>query len=271
MRWTRRIWLEMLPFYALAGALTVSDAWGQVVLGRVTDRVFGVPLEHASVFLLTPDGAHAAVALSDKEGRYRLRAPTPGRYGLLVERFGYRAHLHAAVFLAAGDSLAVDLALDADPFVLDPVRVEGQRKAAESGRAAFAWRCALGLGYCFDPDSLQRMRPRFPSDVIRLGVPEMLVTYTGPFAPAFRPVNHWPCVRIFRDHSVEPISGEAFEAIGVGEIAAIEVYLSFAKTPLDVRSGLRAPLLWPDTEASMAARQAAHPCGVILVWTKAAW
>lgn len=259
------------PLWALAWAITVSGASGQVVRGRVTDRVFGLPLQHASVFLLAPDGAQVLAALTDRDGHYRLHAPAPGRYGLLVEHFGYRAHLHAALPMAAGDSLQVDLALDADPFVLDPLRVEAQRKALESGRAAFAWRCALGLGYCFDPDSLQRMGPRFPSDVIRLGVPEMLVTYTAPFSPTFRPVNHWPCVRIFRDHLVEPISGEAFEAIGVGNIAAIEVYLSFAKTPLDLRSGLRAPLLWSDTEEAMAGRQAAYPCGVIVVWTKAAW
>ncbi len=257
---------------AAIAALTSFPRGGvaQNVHGRVTDRVFEIGLSTASVFLLGPDGAQVSIGLSDDQGWYRLDAPRPGRYGLLVERFGYRAHMHALFTLSPGDSLRIDLAMDADPFVMDPIRVEAQRKGLESGRDGFSWRCALGTGYCFAPDSLQRMRPRFPSDVIRLGVPEMMVSYARGDIPAFRPVNHWPCVKIFRDHGVNPISPAALESIGMDDIVAIEVYLSFSKTPLDIRSGLRGPELWPETKIS-GRPEPTHPCGTILVWTRAGW
>ncbi len=263
--------LRILTIAALAALAAVPQGGlAQHVHGRVTDRVFRIGVSTASVFLLGPDGSQVSVALSDDQGWYHLRAPQPGPYGLLVERFGYRAHMHALFTLAAGDSLKVDLAMDADPFVMDPIRVEAQRRGLESGRAGFAWRCALGTGYCFDPDSIRRLGPRFPSDVIRLGVPEMLVSYTQGDTPVFRPVNYWPCVKIFRDHLVNPLSPAAFESIGLGDIVAVEVYMSFAKTPLDLRSGVRGPELWPEMPTT-GRPVPPYPCGAILVWTKAAW
>jgi hypothetical protein len=96
-----------------SGIVLVMKASGTLV-GRVTDAATRRPIEGA---LIVPaewnngDLAESVGALTDAEGRYRLRALPGKRSSLTVSADGYRALLGGGVLVPAGQSVTRDFAL----------------------------------------------------------------------------------------------------------------------------------------------------------------
>ena len=117
----------------LLASLAVPAALrAQTVAGRVTDER-GAPLPGATVTLVRPDAAPLRLGtVTDRDGRYRLRAPGPGAYGLRVTFVGYAAAARD-VAVPAGEAV-VDVALDPAALAGAEVVVEGTARV-EAGVA----------------------------------------------------------------------------------------------------------------------------------------
>ena len=94
--------------------------------GTVVDATTGAPVRVAVVSL---DGTDAR-ALTDAEGVFRLRAPSPGSYLLRVEGFGYRELRVTLVVSGPIDDLRIEL--EPLPILLDSITV-GQRRVDVDG------------------------------------------------------------------------------------------------------------------------------------------
>ena len=81
----------------LALALTGSLARAQEVTGTVRDEARQTPLAGAVVVLTASAGSRLSATLTDDAGRFRLRAPSAGTYGIRVDVIGYRS-VHVAPF-----------------------------------------------------------------------------------------------------------------------------------------------------------------------------
>lgn len=93
-----------------------------VVSGAVTEPD-GRPVLGALVALETPEGRRLRSALTDREGRFWLQAPAPGRYRLRVERLGYRSAVVGPFVLAAGEARREDVAVTGEPIRLQEMDV----------------------------------------------------------------------------------------------------------------------------------------------------
>jgi hypothetical protein len=111
-------WLLAL-FLALFAATPLT---AQTIHGVLVDSA-GRPVD-GTVVGLYPAGSGRAAAggLTDREGRFSLSAPVPGRYLVRAERVGYRPAL-AEVELAAGEAEEVRLTTAVRAFVLEPIEV----------------------------------------------------------------------------------------------------------------------------------------------------
>ena len=87
-------------------ALARTSAQAQVVSGQVVDSVSAMPVPRGFVVLLDRANAEVARGLADPDGRFTLRAPSPGTYRLRSERIGF----HLAV---------------SDPFTVSPEGITG--------------------------------------------------------------------------------------------------------------------------------------------------
>jgi hypothetical protein len=105
--------VEIEPGQVRSGVVLVMKASGTLV-GRVTDAATRRPIEGA---LIVPaewsngDLAESVGALTDADGRYRLRALPGKRSSLTVSADGYRALLGGGVLVAPGQSVTRDFAL----------------------------------------------------------------------------------------------------------------------------------------------------------------
>ena len=88
----------------LSATLASSAAAAQRVHGRVTDVASGAPLRGAIVSLVHAAGDGAATVLGDDDGRYELRAPHGGRYGLRIDLVGHQSVTLASCMLGADES-----------------------------------------------------------------------------------------------------------------------------------------------------------------------
>ena len=81
----------------LALALPGALARAQEVTGIVRDEARQTPLAGAVVVLTAPAGTRLSATLTDDAGRFRLRAPSAGTYGIRVDVIGFRS-IHVAPF-----------------------------------------------------------------------------------------------------------------------------------------------------------------------------
>ena len=122
--------MSFLP--ALLGAQ--SPATG-VVAGRVTARAdSGAPTPIAGATVVAP-GLRDARAITDDDGRFRLEGVPSGPLTVRVRRLGYRG-VARTLRVPAGDTARVDIALEAEARLLDPVRTDARSAEAEAFTAA---------------------------------------------------------------------------------------------------------------------------------------
>ena len=115
---------------ALAALSTGAGA--QVVRGVVVEGGSGRGLPGVVVVLLDSAGKRLAGVLVGDDGRYAIRAMTPGRYAVRAERIGYRADAPTTVTLGTGQTVDLRLETQPIPVVLGAVRVTGKSPCVAS-------------------------------------------------------------------------------------------------------------------------------------------
>lgn len=125
---SRRLGIAIAASFAAVLAAGGADAQQAVVTGQVVDARTGEPVAGASVHV--DDGLHGAV--SDARGNFRVTRVVRGQRTVWASAPGYA--LAGGPLLVAGDSAAVELALDPEPVRLDPIvattsRLEARRRA----------------------------------------------------------------------------------------------------------------------------------------------
>ena len=97
-------------------ALVPLDAYAQTAAleGQVTDAQGGA-VAGATVTATTP-GRAALAATTDGGGMFRFTALDPGTYSLTVALAGFRTERRAALAVAAGETLRIDVQLGLAPF-----------------------------------------------------------------------------------------------------------------------------------------------------------
>lgn len=103
-----------------AAAQSAQDAPLPVLTGRVVDRVSGVPVADAIVYVGREDRAIAA----GEDGLFQVRLK-PGYYQVEVSRLGY-AHLTTSVSIGADDR-GLTIEMEPEPMLLERVQVFGDR------------------------------------------------------------------------------------------------------------------------------------------------
>ncbi|MEX2530600.1 MAG: carboxypeptidase regulatory-like domain-containing protein [Gemmatimonadota bacterium] len=120
-----------LPF-SLAGGLRAEARPGgvepQSIEGVLLDASDGTPLAQGVVRLLDTGGEVLVATLTDADGEFSLAAPSAGEYRLEASRLGYHTD-ERAITLEPGETLRLELRLEPDAMLLDPLVVTGERAA----------------------------------------------------------------------------------------------------------------------------------------------
>lgn len=98
-----------------------------VIIGRVSDRDTGEPLEGASVFLAST----TVGTLTDESGDYRIRNVPQGAYNLIVSHIGYDLQATTPVHILHSDTLRYDSRLMPHVIDVQPMEVTASRSGIE--------------------------------------------------------------------------------------------------------------------------------------------
>lgn len=122
--------LGTLRTFVLAAMLwgVAAPAAGQVVTGRVVDGDTSEPLQGVFVVLLDGVGVERGAVLTNRDGRYLLHAPGPGRYAVHTERIGYDEETSASLELAADETRIHDVAIRTRAIPLASITVDGKQR-----------------------------------------------------------------------------------------------------------------------------------------------
>ena len=188
-------------------------------------------------------------AESDDSGRYRIAGVPAGRMQIQARRLGFRP-ASADVDVALGAESSASLTLGAAPHSLAPVLVRGSGKQYRGRMADFYKRRDTGFGRYMTKDEIDRMNPRFLTDVLRrfpgvtlvpgyMGVRQHVRLRSGRCAP-----------QIVMDGM--PLAGSSeldLDTITPYSVEALEVYNNGATAPVELQGRN-----WG--------------CGVIVIWTR---
>jgi hypothetical protein len=132
----------LLLALALAGAPASSAA--QTVAGTVVDRWTSAAIPGAVVVLLDTLGGRHDATISDAQGRYTVRASSPGAFRVRAERVGYSTASSPVLALAAGEQATHSLSIVPSVVTLDAVVARGARRRctvrpSSGAQAAIVW------------------------------------------------------------------------------------------------------------------------------------
>jgi hypothetical protein len=224
-----------------------AAAAAQVISGVVIEDGTDAPIAGALVELLE-QGSRAAQrsATTAAGGEFRLALPGAGEYRLRISRIGYLPVTTAMYTLAAGDSIHERLSMPRAPVALDTLRVE-RRDGRLTGFDKVMRRQRENNGI-FIPGAIFEMAdPPYPSQYLQYLIGALFTTSGGELRmPGAR------CTVLWIDEWHRPRSLSSLDQIPVSEFAAIEVYRTFRDVPEELQVHV-------------------YPCGLINVWTSAAW
>jgi hypothetical protein len=152
-------------FIALTLSVSAAPAAAQLVAGKLVDRATGKPLDGAFVVLLDSAGTKQGGLLTNREGRYFLRAPGPGRYTIRAERIGYASATSEPLVLAADETRVYDMSVSTQAIVLESIHVTAEQRCTvrpgSGARTAEVWdeaRKALQLAVWTEQQGVARYR-----------------------------------------------------------------------------------------------------------------
>ena len=226
-------------------ALTPArPACAQTVRGTVLDAETGAPIHMVDLTLLATDDSVAGVHVSDRDGRFVIRAPRAGSYRLRAARIGYGSFTTDVLVVETGHDAVVEVRLRSTAVPLDPVEAVVAGRTRRLSRVGFYNRQAMGFGYFRTPEDLEASHPAVPRDLFR-GMAGVRILRGGAVqALSFSQ----PCTLTVAIDGFVVDSGWT-DVVHVTDIEAIEVYPRPNGVPV-----------WMSGTLS--------PCGAILIWTK---
>jgi hypothetical protein len=213
---------------------------GRTLAGHVTGAD-SKPVAGAEVRLRASDVV-IAVARTDSAGRYAFVAiVAPAPHTIHVRRLGFRP----ATASVPDGAVVLDVRLDMMPAELDEVLVSARVQASRGRLMQFyANRERAQFGRFFDSEALEKVNPRLMSDLMR-HVPGVRLI-PGRLGSIVRIRGCRPLLWI--DGQRLP-GAELDEFVNMRDVAAVEVYNSFAGIPPQ----------YVDRQSN---------CGAVIVWTK---
>lgn len=127
-----------LPFVLLLCA--AAPAAAQTVDGRAVERETLRPVAAAFVVMLDSAGQPVAAARADSAGAFSVAAPGPGTFALNVQHARFGRTLTRGVPLAAGETVAVEVRMAADPSAAQAPRAGAPLAASRPARRGIAGR-----------------------------------------------------------------------------------------------------------------------------------
>jgi hypothetical protein len=141
---TRMPRFDRVLLLALALAVAPGSSAAQTVAGTVVDRWTSAAIPGAVVVLLDTAGGRHDATVSDAQGRFAVRASSPGAFRVRAERVGYSTALSPVLALAAGEQATHSLSIVPSVVTLDAVVARGARRRctvrpSNGVQAAIVW------------------------------------------------------------------------------------------------------------------------------------
>lgn len=150
----------------IAAAMLFADpAWGQVVLGRVLDAEEGRPVPDAVVTLWSVEGPRDST-LAGTDGRFRFLAP-PGEYRVTARHVAYARYEGRWFRIGNQGEHEVEVRLTPEVRALDAAEVTAERRLPHMERGGYYERRAQAAGRFIDRATIDRVRPRVVTDLMR--------------------------------------------------------------------------------------------------------
>ena len=222
--------------------------------GKVVTQETGQPL--ASVEVSLP--GTGAVTLSDAEGRFQFALLAPGAHAVRARYLG-RGAVEDTVTLEAGESLQIELRLPVEPISMEGILVEVERRDLRLELTGFFERQIREHGVFITQDQIEETKPVATLDLFQ-GVPGVRIisfglrrslSLVGSRALSLSGHVCYPTVWVDGQPYTSPGNEDPIyldELVNPGDIAALEIYQSTARIP--VQYNLQGA------------------CGVIVIWTR---
>ena len=267
----------------LAALVTVGaaqSAAAQMIHGRLLQEGTLVPLANASVQLMDARGDELnRLVVTNDAGTFAMRVE-PGRYTLRIRRIGFTPLTTPVISLEADEVFEGTYRVSPATIRLATQRITAKR-GLELGRDGFFRRKELGKGVFLARTDLADKDQRDFSFLMR-GIDGIRVEATGRVLST----EGWRCL-YFMVNKV-PVSsvpggvpGSTMwptleDLVPTGhDVMAIEVYREFSEVPpefrLDAWPGAKPGQRAVPNTASIGRREPQGPCGLVSIWTRAAW
>ena len=264
--------MVLITLSACGSDQPTTDAAGRMV-GRVRNAHANGGVAGADVIVIDSAGAAVAAAIADSAGTFVLPLPV-GQYRVRARQIGFNEAESPVVTIRADTpETQVEVALELVALPMSSLMVS--TSGAESARAGFTTRRQLGTGVFLTEDSIAARRPSRVVDAFR-GIPAVVVEESRNVSKSFvvRTLSDAACLAVFVDTNPLPYSFTGSEerrapplaASGdadinslyrVSELRAIELYHDWAAVPAELKQAGRITNV--------------APCGVAIIWTRAAW
>ena len=256
----------------------------QIIQGRIIEDRTATPIEGASVSLVARSGRMLdRIQITNKHGVF-IMAVEQGQYKLRIKRIGYDSVDTQIIDVQPNQNVMVNYSLSPRVAKLAKMVIQ-KRSGLERGREGMAKREPEGKGvFLYEPDI--REIANLPLYEI-LGRVEGLQTVAD---GSIRTTRGWGCLQYLvnrlpvmevPDAKLDVFSQLAtlYQMIPNGiDIAGVEIYRQFSEVPKEFRFDA-----WPDApnlpgvtppryigELKLRSNQILE-CGLINIWTKAAW
>ncbi|MEA2706577.1 MAG: hypothetical protein QOH22_1365 [Gemmatimonadaceae bacterium] len=234
--------LSCLTFAAMTSLAGQSPGAAKLVTveGIVTDGE-KAPIQDAQLSL-RPLGQVARLARSGNDGRFSFDAVPVGAGSITVKRMGYRLRT-LPIDITSSGSPSLELALEEIAADLDPVTVD-----ASSGRMAefTNHRQNSSFGHFFDQRDIQKIAPRFTSELFR-AIPGAALSVASGIGNRVLLRGCRPRIWV---NGVRTVNAEVDDVASPSEIDGLEIYPSMAGTPAQ----------YMDREN--------RACGTVVIWTR---
>ncbi len=128
LRGVRSSFLTACLCFPGAVMLVTTPLAAQAISGTVVEAETGIPIQGASVILLSRDGERLNWRLTDAAGRFEFRLPQPGTYLLQAERIGHARVLSEPIPIDRGVTVVYELEAPVQAIMLAGVEVESSRR-----------------------------------------------------------------------------------------------------------------------------------------------
>jgi carboxypeptidase family protein len=274
--------LRLVPTL-LAALVTVGaarSAAAQMIHGRLLQEGTLVPLANASVQLMDARGDELnRLVVTNEAGTFAMRVE-PGSYTLRIRRIGFTPLTTPVISLEANEVFEGTYRVSPATIRLATERITAKR-SLELGRDGFFRRKELGKGVFLARTDLADKDQRDFSFLMR-GIDGIRVEATGRILST----EGWRCLYFMVNKvPVSSVPGSVpgstmwptlEDLVPTGhDVMAIEVYREFSEVPAEFRLDA-----WPGAKpgqravpntASIGRRGAEGPCGLVSIWTRAAW